>query len=47
MNFLSAFMVDADIRILNEPLEGSSAFLVETGERQSLPETRVLCFSLA
>ena len=29
----------SDIRILNEPLEGSSVFLVETGEGQSTPET--------
>ncbi|MFC2041937.1 recombinase family protein [Chloroflexota bacterium] len=34
----------SDIRILNEPLNGSSVFLVETGERQTLPETRILCF---
>ena len=27
------------IRIINEPLEGSSLFLVETGETPSLPET--------
>ena len=27
------------IRILNEPLKGSSVFLVETGESWSLPET--------
>ena len=33
----------SDIRILNEPLEGSSVFLVETGESQSLPETEILC----
>ena len=29
----------SDIRILNEPLEGSSVFLVETGECRSTPET--------
>ena len=29
----------SNIRILNEPLEGSSVFLVETGESQSPPET--------
>ena len=29
----------SDIRIINEPLEGSSVFLVETGESRSLPET--------
>ncbi|MFC2008026.1 hypothetical protein ACFLVB_05495 [Chloroflexota bacterium] len=34
----------SDIRILNEPLEGSSVFLVETGESRTPPETRVLCF---
>jgi len=28
----------SDIRILNEPIEGSSVFLVETGETLSLPE---------
>jgi len=28
-----------DIRILNEPLEGSSVFLVETGEGRTRPET--------
>ena len=33
----------SDIRILNEPLEGSSVFLVETGEGQTRPET-TLCF---
>ena len=33
----------SDIRIINEPLEGSSVFLVETGESRSLPET-MLCF---
>jgi hypothetical protein len=34
----------SDIRILNEPLNGSSVFLVETGESRTPPETRVLCF---
>ena len=34
----------SDIRILNEPIEGSSVFLVETGESASIPETRILCF---
>ena len=29
----------SDIHILNEPLEGSSVFLVETGESRSIPET--------
>jgi hypothetical protein len=33
----------SDIRILNEPLEGSSVFLVETGEGRTRPET-TLCF---
>jgi len=27
-----------DIRVVNEPLNGSAVFLVETGESQSLPE---------
>ena len=31
------------IRIINEPLEGSSLFLVETGEGRTPPET-ILCF---
>ena len=30
---------ESNIRILNEPLEGSSVFLVETEENQTLPET--------
>ncbi len=34
----------SDIRILNEPLEGSSVFLVETGESRTTPETTILCF---
>jgi len=29
----------SDIRIINEPLEGSSLFLVETGESRTPPET--------
>jgi hypothetical protein len=29
----------SDIRILNEPLNGSSLFLVETGESRTKPET--------
>ena len=29
------------IRILNEPLEGSSVFLVETGESRTPPETKI------
>ena len=33
----------SDIRIANEPYEGSSLFLVETGETTSPPET-ILCF---
>ena len=42
--FKPAFQVaasceESDIRILNEPLEGSSVFLVETGESQPIPET--------
>ena len=32
------------IRIINEPLEDSSLFLVETGEASSPPETMILCF---
>jgi hypothetical protein len=32
------------IHILNEPLEGSSLFLVETGESQTPPETKMMCF---
>ena len=35
----------SDIRILNEPLEGSSMFLVETGEGRTTPETTALCFA--
>jgi site-specific DNA recombinase len=34
----------SDIRIINEPLNGSSLFLVETGETLSRPET-TLCFA--
>ena len=30
----------SEIRILNEPIEGSSVFLVETGESRTTPETR-------
>ena len=33
----------SDVHILNEPLEGSAVFLVETGESRSLPET-ILAF---
>jgi site-specific DNA recombinase len=36
---VAASKKDSNIRILNEPLEGSSLFLVETGETLSLPET--------
>ena len=32
----------SDIRILNEPYNGSSVFLVETGESRTLPETRAV-----
>jgi DNA invertase Pin-like site-specific DNA recombinase len=31
----------SDIRIINEPIHGSSVFLVETGEKQTRPETRL------
>jgi site-specific DNA recombinase len=34
----------SDIRIVNEPYQGSSLFLLETGETLSLPET-TLCFA--
>jgi hypothetical protein len=30
----------SNIRIINEPIQGSSVFLVETGESQTQPETR-------
>ena len=33
----------SDIRIINEPINGSAVFLVETGESRTLPET-ILCF---
>ena len=36
---VAALREGSDIRIFNEPLEGSSLFLVETGETLSLPET--------
>ena len=29
----------SDIRIINEPLDGSAVFLMETGESRSFPET--------
>ena len=32
----------SDIRILNEPVEGSSLFLVETGESQSLSYRKII-----
>ncbi len=35
---------ESEIRIINEPYQGSSLFLVETGESPTLPETKVLCF---
>jgi hypothetical protein len=35
---------ESKIRIINDPLEGSSVFLVETGESRTLPET-ILCFA--
>jgi hypothetical protein len=31
----------SDIRIINEPLQGSSVFLVETGEESALSSLRV------
>jgi site-specific DNA recombinase len=34
----------SEIGILKEPLQGSSVFLVETGEGRTLPET-MLCYS--
>ncbi|MFC1964060.1 hypothetical protein ACFLV1_01610 [Chloroflexota bacterium] len=41
---VAATRTGSKIRIINEPLEGSPVFLVETGERRTLPETRKLCF---
>ena len=45
---VAAFREGSNIRILKEPLDcssnGSSLFLVETGESRSLPETRLLEF---
>ena len=38
---VAASREESDIRILNEPLEGSSVFLVETGEGWTPPETRI------
>ncbi|MFC1907259.1 hypothetical protein ACFLW8_04155 [Chloroflexota bacterium] len=40
---VAASRTGSNIRILNEPLEGSSVFLVETGESRTPPET-ILCF---
>ncbi len=34
----------SNIHIFNEPFEGSSVFLVETGESRTPPETKILCF---
>ena len=39
---VAASRKESKIRILNEPLEGSSLFLVETGETPSPPETRYI-----
>ena len=36
---LPASREGSDVRIVNEPLDGSSVLLVETGENQPLPET--------
>ena len=41
---VAATRAGSKIRIINEPLEGSPVFLVETGESRTPPETRVLCF---
>jgi site-specific DNA recombinase len=41
---VAASKKESKIRILNEPLEGSSVFLVETGETLSLPE-KIFAFS--
>ncbi len=35
---------ESQIGIVNEPLKGSSVFVVETGEARLIPETRVLSF---
>ena len=37
----------SEIRIINEPIKGSSVFLVETGENQPLRETRNIPICLA
>jgi site-specific DNA recombinase len=39
---VAASKKESKIRILNEPPEGSSVFLVEKGETLSLPETRYI-----
>ena len=36
----------SDIRILNEPIEGLSVFLVETGESRTPPETTLFLKTL-
>ena len=36
---VAASLERSDIRIINEPLDGSAVFLVETGESRSIPET--------
>ena len=41
---VAASKKESKIRIVNEPLEGFSVFLVETGETLSLSETKILCF---
>jgi hypothetical protein len=37
---VAATKQNSEIRIINEPIEGTSVFLVETGEGWSRPETR-------
>ncbi len=39
---LAASRKGSDIRIVNEPLNGSSLFLVETRESRTLPEIRYI-----
>ncbi len=39
---VAALREGSDIRIVNEPLDGSAVFLVETGESRTLPETRYI-----
>jgi site-specific DNA recombinase len=41
---VAASKKDSNIRTLNEPLEGSSAFLVETGDGRTIPETMLRSF---